>query len=248
MKNITRDNLALFRSPDEKARFVRHMFDRISPRYDLMNRIMTFGQDIRWRRLAVRMAQVPQGGRLLDVACGTGDLARTALRYKPSLVCAADFSLRMVELGARKHAGKSPLCFLAADGLALPFPGRLFDAAITGFSLRNVVDIDRFLSEMQRVVKPGGRVVILEITPFRQPLLAALMKFYFHKVVPILGTLIAGDREAYTYLPQSVEIFLTADELANRMRCAGLQEVHYRLLNMKTVAIHTGMVPETPTD
>ncbi len=236
-------HLVQFRDPVEKARYVRRMFNRISPRYDLMNRLMTFGQDIRWRKIAIAKTALPRGGRLLDIACGTGDLARAALVRQPALVCAADFSERMVALGAKKHREHGEICFMVADGLSLPFSDSTFDAAVTGFSLRNVVDIDRFIGEMTRVVKPGGKVVLLEITPFRQPVLSGFMKFYFQKIVPLIGGLIAGDREAYTYLPQSVEIFLPAEKLADKMRQLGLVEVGYQLLNFKTVAIHEGTVP-----
>ncbi len=235
-------NLVAFRSPQEKARFVQRMFDRISPRYDLMNRLMTFGQDVRWRKLALEAAALPPHARVLDIACGTGDLAFTALEWQPELVVAADFSLEMLRQGMKKSNGRQNVVFLAADGLQLPFADGAFDAVVTGFSMRNVVDIDGFLQEMRRVVRPGGRVVILEITPLKNRVLRPAFQFYFHRIVPFLGGLIAGDREAYTYLPQSVEVFVPAEELRMRMEKSGLHQVEYKLLNLSTVALHWGEV------
>jgi demethylmenaquinone methyltransferase/2-methoxy-6-polyprenyl-1,4-benzoquinol methylase len=234
--------LVNFNSPAEKASYVREMFDRISPRYDLMNRVMTAGQDMKWRRLAIEKAELPENGRLLDIACGTGDLAFTALREKPALVAAADFSLNMVTLGNSKLNGNATIRFLGADGLAMPFRDNSFDAVVTGFSMRNVVDVDQFLTEMARVVRPGGKVAILEITPVQTPFLGMLFRFYFHKIVPFIGGLLSGSREAYTYLPQSVDVFLTAEQLQERMEAAGLSEVQYRKLNLGTVALHWGSV------
>ncbi|RMD92047.1 MAG: ubiquinone/menaquinone biosynthesis methyltransferase [Calditrichaeota bacterium] len=234
--------LTQFATPEEKARFVRHMFDRISPRYDLMNRLMTLGQDVRWRRLAIQKAELPPAGRLLDIACGTGDLARTGLKQDPSLVVGADFSRKMLELAASKHRRFDRIAFVAADGLRMPFSSNSFDAAVTGFSMRNVTDIQGFIAEMARVVKPGGKVVVLEITPFNRPVLRPLFQFYFRKIVPLLGALIAGEKEAYTYLPQSVDIFLKPEALKQRMEDAGLSRVQYTLLSLGTVALHWGWV------
>lgn len=239
------DSLVRFRSADEKAHFVRNMFDRIAHRYDLMNRLMTGGQDIRWRRLAIEMTGLPPSGRLLDIACGTGDLAFTALSRRPRLVAAGDFSLRMLIVGRQKRLANpaaSPIHFLCADGLALPFRDNSFDAAVTGFSLRNVSNIDRFLAEMRRVVRPGGRVVLLEITPVQSHLFRPLFQFYFHHVVPFLGGLLSGSRQAYTYLPQSVDVFLNASQLQERMESSGLIDVAFRKLGFGTVALHWGTV------
>ena len=243
MKNHA--SLVQFESQKEKARFVRAMFDRISPRYDLMNRLMTLGQDVHWRRLTVDKANLAPDARVLDIACGTGDLAKAALKKQPRQVVAADFSLQMLRQGQARFNGESRIHFLGADGLSLPFRNNTFDAVLTGFSMRNVVDIDAFLREMARVVRPGGRVVILEITPLKKSLLRPLFQFYFTKIVPFIGGILAKDRQAYTYLPQSVEIFLKPEELAERMRAAGLAAVQYRLLSLGTVALHWGTVSET---
>ncbi|MDQ7052700.1 MAG: bifunctional demethylmenaquinone methyltransferase/2-methoxy-6-polyprenyl-1,4-benzoquinol methylase UbiE [candidate division KSB1 bacterium] len=238
----TKANLVKFNSAEEKAHFVRNMFDRISPKYDLMNRIMTFGQDVRWRRLAIDLAALPENGALLDIACGTGDLAIEAMRCKPTLVVAADFSLNMIRLGRQKANPHKAIRFIAADGLQMPFRDDVFDAVVTGFSMRNVVDVDRFIREMARVVRPGGKVVILEITPLKSSLMKRGFHLYFQKIVPFLGGIIAGDREAYTYLPQSVEVFIPADELKQRMEAARLRNVQYKKLNLGTVALHWGEV------
>ncbi|MFQ5628428.1 MAG: ubiquinone/menaquinone biosynthesis methyltransferase [bacterium] len=231
-----------FKSASEKANYVREMFDRISSRYDLMNRVMTGGQDMKWRRLAIEKADLPENGRLLDIACGTGDLAYLALVKEPGLVAAADFSLKMVALGNSKHDGYKNIHFLGADGLAMPFQDSSFDAVVTGFSMRNVVDVGQFITEMARVVRPGGKVVILEITPVQTPLFASLFRFYFHKIVPIIGGLLSGSREAYTYLPQSVDVFLNAEQLKKKMQANGLVDVDYMKLNLRTVAVHWGTV------
>jgi len=235
-------SLVQFNSPSEKANYVREMFDRISPRYDLMNSIMTAGQDMRWRRLAVEKAGLQEDGRLLDIACGTGDLAFRSLVKEPSLVAAADFSLKMVAHAKSKLNGYESIRFLGADGLAMPFRNSSFDAAVTGFSMRNVVDIDLFIAEMARVVRPGGKVVILEITPVQTPLFGKIFRFYFHKIVPLIGGLLSGSREAYTYLPQSVDVFLKAEQVQSKMEANGLVDVQYKKLNLGTVALHWGTV------
>ncbi|MCA9743330.1 MAG: ubiquinone/menaquinone biosynthesis methyltransferase [Deferribacteres bacterium] len=235
-------SLVNFQTPSEKASYVRNMFDQISGRYDLMNRVMTGGQDVRWRRLAIEKAQLPVDGKLLDIACGTGDLAFSALPKQPELVAAADFSLNMVRIGKEKLRDHETIRFLGADGLAMPFRTGSFDAVVTGFSMRNVIDVGTFIAEMARVVRPGGKVVILEITPVNNRLFGPLFRFYFHKVVPFVGGLLSGNRDAYTYLPQSVDIFLTADQLKEKMAQTGLRDVHYRKLNFGTVALHWGTV------
>jgi len=219
------------------------MFDRIAPRYDLMNRLMTGGRDAAWRRMVVREAQLPPGGRLLDLATGTGDIALEALRADSSL-CAvgADFALEMMRRG-RDKPGAERIRWACADGLALPFPDHTFDAVTSGFMLRNVTDASQALAEQLRVVKPGGRMVCLEISrPPRNLLLPRVAyHFYFHRIVPLVGQIVSGNRGAYTYLPQSADEFLSPDELADRMRQAGWRAVRYRRLMLGTVAIHSGV-------
>jgi demethylmenaquinone methyltransferase/2-methoxy-6-polyprenyl-1,4-benzoquinol methylase len=226
-----------------RAPFVRAMFGRIARRYDLMNTLMTGGRHRAWRRLAVRQCR-PAGGRALDVCCGTGDFALELARQGASAAVGVDFSREMLALAARKAqvAGLSGrVQWQLADALELPFPDGEFLCATSGFSLRNVDDVGQALREMARVVKPGGRVAVLELTPVRSHLFGPVFRAYFRGLVPLVGGLVAGDRAAYTYLPDSVCTFPTADELAGLMRQAGLAEVRYRLLALGAVALHLGV-------
>jgi demethylmenaquinone methyltransferase/2-methoxy-6-polyprenyl-1,4-benzoquinol methylase len=222
-----------------KARYVQDVFERIAPRYDLMNRLMTGGQDRAWRREVIRRARLFPGAGLLDLGAGTGDLGREALRQAPDgRVTLADFSTGMMRRG-RVHPGP-PLSWSAADALSLPFSDCTFDAVVSGFLLRNVASLDRALNEMRRVLKPGGRLVALDTT---RPVRSALTPFiwaYMHWVIPALGWLLTGQRDAYTYLPNSSESFLRAEDLAQRMSAAGLRGVGFRRLNFGTIAIHWG--------
>lgn len=224
-----------------RATYVRQMFDRIAPRYDLMNRLMTGGRDAAWRRMVVREAGLPQGGRLLDLATGTGDIALEALRADGSL-CAvgADFAIEMMRRG-RGKPGAERIRWACADGLALPFPEEAFDAVTSGFMLRNVIDVKCALSEQLRVVKPGGRMVCLEISRPPRNGFTPFYRFYFHRIVPLVGQLVSGNRSAYTYLPESADEFLAPDELADLMRRAGWRDVRYRRLMFGTVAVHMGV-------
>jgi demethylmenaquinone methyltransferase/2-methoxy-6-polyprenyl-1,4-benzoquinol methylase len=221
------------------------MFGRIAGRYDLMNTVMTGGRHHAWRRLAVRHAR-PAGGRALDVCCGTGDFALELARQGASGVVGVDFGREMLTLAARKAqaaglAGRAQ--WQLADALTMPFPDNAFVCATSGFSLRNVDDVGRALREMARVVAPGGRVVVLELTPVRSRLFGPIFRAYFRGLVPLVGGLMTGDRAAYTYLPDSVLAFPTADALADLMRNAGLVEVRYRLLALGAVALHVGVKP-----
>jgi demethylmenaquinone methyltransferase/2-methoxy-6-polyprenyl-1,4-benzoquinol methylase len=213
---------------------VRTMFDRIAPVYDAMNRVMTAGLDLRWRRLAAAAAVRP-GDRVLDAACGTGDLATAAALADAGSVVGLDFSERMLERARRKAP---QLEWVRGDLLALPFDDGSFDAATIGFGIRNAADLELALAELHRVLRPGGRLAILEIT---QPT-GALRPFYslwFDRLVPLLGRLLPGG-EAYSYLPASVRRFPAAPELAVRMRAAGFADVRFRLLAGSIVAIHVG--------
>lgn len=235
-----------FQTPQEKARYVRRMFDAIARRYDLMNRLMTLGRDQSWRRLAIRRAVVPGGGRVLDVAAGTADLAIAALAAQPEKVVAADFSWQMLVAAKRKLYRQnvdSQIVLAAADGLCLPFASSYFDAVVTAFSLRNVGDLDVFLKEMLRVTRPGGRIVSLEIIQPQKQALRRLFSWYFGRLVPKVGTLISGDPEAYNYLPHSVSIFVSAEELRERMLAAGMAHVGFEKLQCGAVAVHWGVKP-----
>ena len=224
---------------------VREMFDRIAPRYDLLNRAMTAGLDGRWRQAAAAAADLAAGDRALDCCTGTGDLALAlADRVTASgRVAAVDFSERMVALAREKAARRGQTIeFQVADALALPFPGDSFDAATVAFGIRNVADLDAGLAEMVRVVRPGGRVVILEITrPEREPL-SSFYGLWFDRVVPLLGN-VAGDPDAYSYLPESVRSFPAAEDLAGKIDAAGFEDVRWLLLAGGIIAIHSGRLP-----
>jgi demethylmenaquinone methyltransferase/2-methoxy-6-polyprenyl-1,4-benzoquinol methylase len=211
---------------------VRRMFDRIAPVYDAMNRTMTAGLDRRWRRLTAE-AVVRPGDAVLDACCGTGDLAVAASRVG-GRVTGLDFSERMLERARRKAP---ELEWIGGDLLELPFADASFDAAMVGFGVRNVDDLRRALSELRRVLRPGGRVAILEITRPRGPL-APFYRLWFDGVVPLLGKLIPGG-SAYTYLPASVRRFPGPAELAELIAAAGFQDVRVRLFAGGIVALHT---------
>ncbi len=225
----------------ERARDVQHMFTRVAPRYDLMNRLMTAGQDMRWRGEVIRRAELPAGGRLLDLGAGTGDLARLGLLQRPGCqVTAADFTFEMMREG-RKKPGSIGLLWSAADAFNLPFGSETFDAVVSGFLLRNVVDLGRSLCEQRRVLKPGGRLVALDTTRPRPSLFTPFVWLHLHAVIPALGRLLAGQPQAYRYLPSSTEHFLSAEQLAAALAEAGFRKVGYHLLMAGTIAIHWGL-------
>jgi demethylmenaquinone methyltransferase / 2-methoxy-6-polyprenyl-1,4-benzoquinol methylase len=220
---------------------VRAMFDRIARVYDLMNSVMTAGLHHRWRERAADLAAVGPGGRALDVACGTGDLAiELARRVGPTgTVVGSDFSEAMLERARQKS---SAVTWEWANALELPYPDDGFDAATVGFGARNFADLDRGLAEMARVVRPGGRVVILEITTPQRPPLSTFFSIWFDRIVPALGKL-AGDPDAYAYLPSSVKRFPAPDALAGRMAATGLTDVRWVLTAGGIIALHVGTVP-----
>lgn len=223
---------------------IRRMFDRIVPRYDLMNRVMTGGRDAVWRGMVARQAvgACPGGTAVvLDVATGTGDLALAIREAGAAKVIGADFSGEMIRAAGDKarHRG-DPSAFLVADALHLPFADATFDACTVAFGLRNMVDYDAALREMTRVLRPGGVFICLEMTPFQRPILGPLFRVYFERVVPLVGGALSGSLSAYRYLPRSVEAFPAAHDLAERMRGIGLEDVQYSLLGFGTVAIHSG--------
>jgi len=214
------------------------MFTRIAGRYDLMNRIMTAGQDIRWRKEVVQQARLKNNSYLLDLGTGTGDLAREALsQYPQSKVIAADFTLEMMRVGQKRGA----LNFSSADALHLPFGDSSFDAVVSGFLMRNVIDLSKALQEQYRVLRAGGRIVILDTTRPRKNILSPFIWLHMHLVIPTLGRLLTGASEAYRYLPESTEEFLTAEDLAARMASAGFRNINYRRTMFGTIAIHWGV-------
>ena len=245
-----------FESPADKHKYVNNMFARIAHRYDAMNRIMTVGQDKQWRKLLIQQANLPPHGSMLDIATGTGDIAFEALRQHPDLhqVVGADFTLPMMRVGQERWSDriedanqanareiKGRLGWSGADTLHLPFPDNSFDAVASGFLMRNVTNLRQALAEQIRVYKPGGRVLILEIPQPADTLTGKLFRLYFHNVVPVVGGLISGQRDAYSYLPASADAFLRPNELESEMQAAGLHDVSYTMLMLNTVALHVGV-------
>jgi demethylmenaquinone methyltransferase/2-methoxy-6-polyprenyl-1,4-benzoquinol methylase len=216
---------------------VEAMFDRIASVYDLMNSVMTAGMHQRWRERAVDLASVTPGARALDVATGTGDLA-IALRKRGADVVGVDFAEKMLEIARRKAP---QIDFRAGNALTLELGDDEFDAATVGFGARNFDDLDRGIAEMVRVVKPGGRVVILEITTPQKPPLSFFFRLWFDSIVPLIGR-VAGDRDAYEYLPSSVKRFPGPRDLAERMVAAGMTDVRWILTAGGIIAIHSGTV------
>lgn len=241
-------------SPEEKAAYVNRMFAEIAPRYDLMNRLMTGGQDVAWRREIIGLCDLPAHGLLLDVGTGTGDIAKEALRQKPGITAiGCDFTFEMMAVGraaGNRNRGilpnpQYPLPsphFSQGDALHLPFPDDTFDAVTSGFLLRNVTNLDAALREQVRVTKPGGRVICLETAPPSQVMLGPAVRFYMFRILPLLGRLISPRGSAYQYLPASTVSFPEPPAVALKMERAGLKNVFYRRKMLGTVAIHVGTV------
>tara|TARA_B100000029_G_scaffold493576_1_gene556272 strand:- start:975 stop:1706 length:732 start_codon:yes stop_codon:yes gene_type:complete len=233
---------------DDKARYVSDMFDRISSKYDLLNTLMSFGMHHFWRKKATSIATNGfRNAEVLDIATGTGDFA-IELASKPNVdkVVGLDFSINMLRIAKQKaqalpYSQYPELHWLHGDALALPFPSNTFSSVTVGFGIRNFADINYALSEMERILLPGGRLVILEITPLNSRFpMNKLIKLYMNKIIPIMGRFIARDIEGYTYLPESVEGFLNANELASAMKAVNFENVNFRKLGFGTVAIHHG--------
>ncbi len=229
----------------ERARYVTRMFARIARRYDLLNTVMTAGRHHAWRSMATDVAISNVSGAALDVATGTGDFA-FALARRPAVshVVGLDYTPEMLTVAdakARLNGLASRLSLVAGDARALPFPDDHFECATVGFGVRNFTDVPRALREMARVVRPGGQVVVLEIVQLEDggPL-ARLFPIYFRYIVPLMGAVLAGDRESYAYLPDSVEVFLTAGRLVSLMEEAGLTGVTHRKLALGIVAVLAG--------
>jgi demethylmenaquinone methyltransferase / 2-methoxy-6-polyprenyl-1,4-benzoquinol methylase len=223
---------------------VRSMFDRIAGVYDVMNTAMTAGLHHRWRERAADRAELEPGEVALDVCSGTGDLALAlADRVGPhGRVVGSDFSEPMLDLAREKASerGVEQVRFEWADALALPYEEESFDAVTVGFGVRNLADLEHGILEMTRVLRPGGRLVILEITQPQRPPLSTFFALWFDRLVPMLGTL-AGDREAYAYLPESVKRFPPPEALASVMARVGLERIRYTVLAGGIIAIHSGV-------
>lgn len=225
-----------------RADYVRGMFDRIAGRYDLMNRLITGGQDHKWRRFAVQVAALPARGRLLDIATGTGDIARETLKQQPEArVHGADFALEMMRVGQGRRDGNM-IDWAGADALRLPYADASFDAVVSAYLLRNVIDIPRALAEQRRVLRSGGRIVILDTSPPPNTALKPLINLHLKVGIPLLGRLVAGKAaaDAYRYLPESTALFKTPQELARLVEVAGFCDVRYRVFMLGTMAVHWG--------
>ena len=229
-----------------RQRYVADLFARISGHYDLMNDVMTFGMHRRWKRRTAALAVCTLKGPALDVSTGTGDLAFLLARHAPAgKVVGLDLLPEMINIARSRAARRAGggVTLIVGDALALPFPDATFSCATAGFSLRNMPDVPEAINEMTRVIRPGGRVALLELSPMDSGLRAALFRLYFHGLVPLIGKLIARDRAAYTYLPQSVDRFYEAEDLAAILRDSGLERVSYQRSGFGTVCIHWGDKP-----
>ena len=229
----------------ERQKYVADLFSRIAKHYDLMNTLMTFGMHRRWKKSTAKLTCTNLSGVALDIATGTGDLA-VQLASQPGIKHSVGIDLipemiNLAKLKSNKIKLSEKTTFIIGDAVNLPFPDNTFACATAGFSLRNMPDLNTAIQEMVRVVKPEGRITTLELTPMNNGLRGRIFRFYFHRIVPLVGYIIARDRSAYTYLPQSVDYFLESDGLAEVMRSAGLLDVGYQKVGCGTVAIHHGI-------
>lgn len=219
-------------STDEKAGAVQRMFDAIAPRYDLVNRVMTFGMDVGWRRRTVASLELDAGSLVLDIACGTGDLCRE-LEARGFRAVGLDFSAGMLA------AARTDAPLVQADALALPVRDGVADGITCGFALRNVADLHTLFAEFARVVRPSGRIALLEVSQPRARVLRAGHRLYFHRVVPLIGGLLS-DRAAYRYLPRSTAYLPEPDQLLALIDDAGFEDVRSRPLGLGVAQIITG--------
>jgi demethylmenaquinone methyltransferase/2-methoxy-6-polyprenyl-1,4-benzoquinol methylase len=218
---------------------VQKMFDAIAGRYDVMNRVMTLGQDQKWRRFVVKKAGDPKGRMTLDLATGTGDIAALMADTYSADVIGADFSLNMLMEARNRFAAKS-INWQACDANTIPFVDGVFDSVTFGYLLRNVDDTMRVLKEVFRVLRPGGRVVCLDTTPPAKNMIYPFLQFYFRFCIPAMGKFIADDETAYTYLTGSTMEFYEAEELSNLFKEAGFMKVSFKKFMFGTIAVHWG--------
>lgn len=249
---------------EERARYVRSMFGGIVEHYDLMNTLMTFGHDVAWRRTTVRLVAPTAGGLALDVACGTGALTRELARWPFRRVVGLDFTPGMLAEAKRRASWSdaasphrsdetqtrqrnrpcpAPTSWVNADALALPFPDDTFDCVTVGFGVRNFGDLERGLAEMCRVTKPGGRMACLECTPLRDDTFGRAARLFFHGLVPLVGQVVAGQRDPYSYLPASADRFPNAAAFARLLRAVGWADVRWRAVGLGIILIHHAAKP-----
>ncbi|TNF49795.1 bifunctional demethylmenaquinone methyltransferase/2-methoxy-6-polyprenyl-1,4-benzoquinol methylase UbiE [bacterium] len=232
------------KAPSQGSPTIRKMFSGIAGRYDLLNRLLSFGVDTRWRKELAEEVHVSGGAPVLDIATGTGDVALTLERSlsDDQKIVGADFAIPMLHLASKKihHKGVEQILLCAGDALALPFRDASFGAVTIAFGLRNLPDRAAGLKEIQRMLVPGGRVTILEFSRMEHKLLGPPFQFYFHYVLPILGGIISGSYGAYRYLPSSVDDFPDPNELGREMSEAGFVNVRYRPLTSGIACLHTG--------
>ena len=234
-------------SQDDKPAHVRRMFDAIAPTYDFMNTVMSAGAHHLWRRAVARQVVAEDPQVVLDIACGTGDLTFAVMQESmaPCRILGVDFAAQMLSIAQQKHAHlpekRFPLAFLCADALALPLPDASVDVITNAFLLRNLVDLAEFFSECQRVLRPGGKLISLELTHPPYPGFRRAYQLYFNNVVPLLGKILVRHVEAYTYLPTSLQPFPDAPALAQILRTVGYADVSYRYLGLGTVAVHSAI-------
>jgi demethylmenaquinone methyltransferase / 2-methoxy-6-polyprenyl-1,4-benzoquinol methylase len=225
---------------NERATYVQSMFGRIAHRYDLLNRLMTLGQDNKWRREAIIHLEIDTKDVVVDLGTGTGDIAfEISEKYPENFVVASDFTAKMILVGKERKQGDS-VAWVIADAQKLPFASSSVAAVVSGFLLRNVPDVDVALSEQHRILTLNGRVVSLDTSPPRKNILRPFLMFHLHIIIPLMGKIIAGDAEAYTYLPSSTEKFLTAEKLQERFEKAGFNHVSFVRRMLGTVGIHWG--------
>ncbi|MFL7813539.1 MAG: ubiquinone/menaquinone biosynthesis methyltransferase [Anaerolineales bacterium] len=229
-------DLSREKQPDQQ----QDLFTRIADRYDVINHLMTGWQDVRWRRSAVRQLALHPGARLLDIGSGNGQISKEASRQFPdcSLV-SADLTQSMMLIG-RQKASQIPIHWTAADANQLPFPEGSFDGVISGFLVRNLGDIVQGLKEQYRVLKPGGRIAVLDTSKPPRNMLTPVIRFYMTRIIPALGSLLTGYREAYQYLTASTEEFLRAEELAAYLAAVGFKKVAYQQMSLGVIAVHWG--------
>ena len=227
----------------KKPAKVRRMFGRISKRYDLLNRVMSFGFDILWRKFLIKKADLPESGMVLDSGSGTGDIAWEILKQNPNIrVFAADLTYEMMAAGKEKK-GRDTLNWCQADAQNLPFPDSVFDAVTSGFLARNVPDVSIMFKEQVRVLKPGCRLVCLDTSPIPDNFLKPFIIAYYRFIIPFMGSIIAGEKSAYKYLPQTTMEFLRPDLLAEQLSSAGLNDVKYRSFMFGNISVHWGTKP-----